>query len=218
MPIDDIFFQFRSESSSFSLITNVPKDLDSDFDLRRIASIVHVNLEDMIAIGRALEYLKQVSVGNENGPYCPFARAIEEGNGYSMRNYRDAPNELDFAKIVRDLNYHFKLLSRSKTHKDQKVDVTSVIATFSHRDAMNEDFGKILDEVRNIYRVKFLEEGLMISQMHPYHGNGQGTTRPQVSDAYNSAIPMLFVRRMHKEDIVFMNNEQARASYNKFFG
>jgi len=98
-------------------------------------------------------------------------------------------------------------------------DPTTVIAAFYEVDAMREAFCGKLEEVRNQKRQHFLDQGLMIAYMHPFHA--LGSAKEGVSDIdgelYSSGIPLLMVRRMHKEDYVFMHTDAEKSAYNMYF-
>ncbi len=78
-----------------------------------------------------------------------------------------------------------------------------------------------LNETRNNYRQRFLNQGLMLAQMHPFHrlgGNTQDSTSDLYKPLYVAGIPLLMVRRMHRQDHVFMKEPQEIAAYESYFG
>lgn len=79
-----------------------------------------------------------------------------------------------------------------------------------------------LDALRDLRRQSFLDEGLMISQMHPYHERGSRNNRnhadPGAQPLYVAGIPLLIVRRMHREDVCFMGKPEEMGAYGWFFG
>jgi len=162
---------------------------------------------------RTRNYLSYVLTGENKKSYCPFVGLIEERNGYFVKEFPDHPNTVGFDKAIDSLEGKFKLISPSKTRKYQSTDATIVMLAFSHPEANTAEFGEKLDKIRSNYRQRFLDQGLMISQMHPYHEAGKKS-----GEAYSSRIPLLVVRRMHKPDYVFMDTEEARAAYSRFFG
>ena len=75
--------------------------------------------------------------------------------------------------------------------------------------------------MRNASRQIFLDRGLMIAQMHPFHVLGSSSEEkkddPGADPLYRSRLPLLMARRMHKEDHVFMHTPEEVDAYHKYF-
>lgn len=123
--------------------------------------------------------------------------------------------------LIFQLAESFTRISPALTSADQQPDPTTVVAAFSHPSALSADFCKRLDEVREAGRQVFLDRGLMLAQMHPFHKLGSSSARkaddPGEDPLYRAMIPLLMVRRMHKEDVVFMHDDEAMHAYRKYF-
>ena len=172
-------------------------------------------------LARVRQYIRSVLTGDGTRPYCPFVHCIEKQNGYHIREVPESLEEIDFAPLVLELARTFERFSPAMTSIDQPVDPTTVVTAFSHPSAMSTPFCERIDEVRNASRQMFLDRGLMIAQMHPFHVLGSSSTRkvedPGADPLYQSSIPLLMARRMHKEDIVFMHHGEEIDAYRKFF-
>jgi len=166
------------------------------------------------------KYLHSVLEGNGQRPDCPFVKMIEELNGYYIQTITGTPSlEVLKTSIVPGLIREFFSHSPSATRVDQKLDPTSLVLAFSNSLANTEDYcANTLDGTRDVSRLAFLEEGLMVSQMHQFHPRAQGRKGQDVSGKYQAGVPLLVVRRMHKPDHVFMRTDDERAAYQKFFG
>lgn len=179
--------------------------------------LVELNQDFLV---RTRQYLRFVLEGIRGKPYCPYVEAIERGNGYYVRDFPENPDEIHFSDVVSALEQMFRKISPQETKKGQSLDITSVIAAFSHPEANTLTFCRILDAIRDEYRQCFLDQGLMLAQMHPYHKLGGSSLRraePGDEPLYTSGIPILVVRRMHEVDHVFMHNTKAKAAYQKHF-
>lgn len=179
-------------------------------------------------IFRTKQYFDFVSIGNGK-PYCPFIGMVEGNNGYYLREFSDSVQNyfsLNCIQTVVDiLEKKFKSLSPDKTGIGTKSDMTTVIAAFSNPDCTNKEFCESLYEIaRNSVRQHFLDLGLTIAHMGPYHSLGSNSKSrendKEIKDKplYNSGIPLLIVRRLHKHDHVFMKTEKEIAAYEKYFG
>lgn len=173
------------------------------------------------ALLRVREYIGSVLKGDGKRPHCPFVQLIEQRNGYHVRLFPEHPSAIDFPSVVGSLEERFRELSPDATVYDQPVDVTTTVAAFSHPAALAPDFCGALDQARDGHRQHFLDQGLMLAQMHPFHALGSSSVRkaddPGSDPLYRSTIPLLMARRMHKEDVVFMHTVEAMAAYRKFF-
>ena len=194
----------KLEEGFVQLITN-PKDLG-----------IQRSEDDYLF--RTRKYLHHVLAGDGSRPYCPFVELIEENNGYHIRNFPEHPSGIGFDVIVNILGARFKLLSPRETYRNQPVDITTVVAAFAHPYAMSEEFCSQIDEARNHYRQDFLDQGLMIAQMHPHHQLGGVGKKSSDDPLYVSGIPLLMVRRMHQPDNVFMKLPREIEAYMKYFG
>lgn len=169
-------------------------------------------LIDDNTLQKVLNYLEYVTIGNQGDPYCPFVTKVHFNNGYYIKFFPEHPSKIDFNIIVQEMQESFFEISPNKTHINQKIDITTIVAAFSHTEAITHKFGQELEKARNQLRSKTLYKGLMLSQMYPFHLDPTGGQR------YVSAIPMLMIRRMHYQDFVFMNTEEERKIFNSFFG
>jgi hypothetical protein len=204
-----------SQNDATRLITNPQHFLDQIEPMMvRLAGEV----PDIIL--RTHQYLHSVLEGNGQRPDCPFVKKIEELNGYYIQTIAGTPSlELLNASIVPRLIEEFFIHSPFTTRADQDLDPTSLVLAFSDPLANTEGYcTNILDVIRNVSRLAFLEAGLMVSQMHPFHPRAQGRKGIDVSGKYQAGVPLLVVRRMHKPDHVFMRTDDERAAYQKFFG
>lgn len=172
---------------------------------------------DIPAFVRTANYLRAVKEG-DGKPYCPFVELIERNNDYFIINIGKDFEPIKFEKVIDILEYEFRALSPRETYTSQPVDTTTVVAAFSEPNAMSQDFCHGLDEVRNHFRQRFLDQGLMIAQMQPYHPFGGVSKRKSNGPLYVSEIPLLMVRRMHQPDHVFMKLPQEKIAYSRYFG
>lgn len=173
------------------------------------------------ALQRTMLYLRKVLGGEGEKPLCPFVQAIEAQNGYHVTPYAEHPKDLDLESIVNTLREEFMGISPTRTMRSQPVDTTTVVAAFAHPQAVSRRFCSGVTDIRNQRRVGFLQQGLMLSQMHPFHELGSASTRkiePGSDPLYTSEIPLLMVRRMHAPDHVFMKTVAERKAYEQFFG
>jgi hypothetical protein len=164
---------------------------------------------------RLVHYLQEVNTGDGKQSYCPFVKIIKRHNGYYFRCFSVEQLGESFSELEKG----FKLISPLKTTSEQKVDPVTVIAAFPEQKALSEDFCKLLEQERNNLRLSFLTQGLMVAYMHPFHTLGSAKEGSNLIDEqlYVSNIPLLMVRRMHKEDIVFMHTEIELNAYYYFF-
>ncbi len=164
---------------------------------------------------RIFNYLMEVKIGDGQKPYCPFVKIIEKSNGYYFKCF--SLEELD--RSFHELERGFKSISPNSTQSNQKPDPLTMIAAFPEQKAMGADFCKLLEQKRDDLRLSFLVQGLMVAHMHPFHSLGSAKEASNLVDEelYVSSIPLLMVRRMHKEDIVFMHTKDELSAYYSFF-
>lgn len=200
----------RSDNRFLQMVTN-ESILESDFTLN----------DSKNSFFRAYDYITRVKDGDGKQSYCPFVRLIEKQNGYYLKSYHKTLEEGYLTNISTELLQKFVTLSPRKTTIDQKVDTTTVVAVLMNRKATTEESLSLMIQVRDKVRLSFLEQGLMIAYMHPIHELGgvgkRGSTLPE-TPMYVAEIPLLMVRRMHKEDYVFMHTESEKEAYAKYFG
>ena len=131
MTIEEILVRNMEGGDFVQLITN-PAILDDTSGI--------VKTSDP-AVLRVIRYLLQVEEGNGKKPYCPFVSVIERGNGYHLRDHDMPPNgfdfelhleEIDFGTVIGELRKEFLRLSPGETYEGQDIDITTVIASFSH--------------------------------------------------------------------------------------
>lgn len=161
---------------------------------------------------RVVNYLEHVCMGNNGLPYCPFVNKVHNGNGYYVALIKNDPKKIIFENIVKEMISQFFEISPNSTCKSQEIDITTIVSAFTHDLALSHKFGLKLENERNKNRNFVLEKGLMLSQMYPFHSDPNGGKR------YISAIPLLMIRRMHEQDIVFMTNKDEMKLYLNFFG
>ncbi len=211
LPSHVLRIKTRPRDPYVQLITN-PDALTSPEGLR--TSIDPVLL-------RVREYIRSVLTGDGKRPHCPFVQFIENQNGYRVLDVPEHPKEIDFAPLILGLADTLQNVSPALTSADQEPDPTTIVAAFSHPDAHSAEFCRRLDEIRDAGRQIFLDRGQMLAQMHPFHRLGSSSTKkaddPGDDPLYTSTIPLLMVRRMHKEDVVFMHNHEAMHAYRKYF-
>lgn len=169
------------------------------------------------------QYLAAVVEGDGKKPYCPFVNSIEKTNSYYVITFKkeaqDAYSHLVLVSKI--LEAAFKQISPAATFAGQQPDFTTVIAAFANPDAGTQKFCLKIEEARNNRRQRFLKQGLMLAHMTPYHALGSASNqkkKPGDKPLYVSETPLLVVRRMHKEDHVFMNKSKEKVAYEKFFG
>lgn len=201
----------RSEHNFSRLITNESDIEESDFVLK----------DPKNALLRAHQYLIQVRIGDGNKSYCPFVKFIEKENGYYLKCFHKKLSEKYLRNVALELFQRFKSISTSKTEFNQKVDPTTTVAILTNKQALSDDSHELIVKIREELRLSFLEEGLMIANMHPVHSPGglgkRGIENPDAA-LYVADIPLLMVRRMHKEDYVFMRTPAEKSAYTKYFG
>lgn len=124
--------------------------------------------------------------------------------------------ELELISLLRA----FEDLSPQKTGERREADLQVVIGYFASEDAATEKGCKLIADVKERMRKEVLGMGLMISEMTPHHKIGGITGREELSTLplYNLEVPVVMVRRMHKEDRAFMRNEEDLKIHEKFFG
>ncbi len=200
----------RSDNRFLQMVTN-EIILESDFVLE----------DSKNSLFRAHNYINQVKDGDGKQSYCPFVRLIEKQNGYYLKCYHKALKENYLTNVSKELLQKFISLSPNQTVINQKVDTTTVVAVLTDRKATTQESLSLIIQIRDKVRLSFLEQGLMIAYMHPIHELGgvgkRGSTLPE-TPMYVAEIPLLMVRRMHKEDYVFMNTEAEKEAYKKYFG
>lgn len=204
--------RFPGEENIFRLITNTEKSGDFEGIMQRETLVDKTML-------RAREYLLQVLHGDGRKPHCPFVRQIEDDNGYFVFTNEEHPKNIDLPEVVGRLRREFNEISPRKTFEGQPLDPTTVVAAFGHERAMSRRFYGELQNARNQFRLAFLQQGLMLAHMHPFHplGSSKGPEKGD-KELYVSGIPLLTVRRMHKPDHVFMHTAGEKAAYAQYFG
>lgn len=188
--------------------------------LRQLEGLLEVDYVRSRTLARARDYLNQVRKGDGTRPHCPFVQAIEAENGYYVLPFEEHPKEVDLGGIIERLEAEFKEVSSRKTTKDQAVDPTTMVAAFGHPRAVSRRFCSGLTDGRNQHRLHFLQQGLMLAHMHPFHSLGSASTRraePGSQPLYVAEIPLLMVRRMHAPDHVFMKTRSEKTAYGQFF-
>lgn len=157
------------------------------------------------------EYLSYVLTGRNGNSLCPFVPEVHRNNGYYLRISSDHPSRQDFEGMINEMVEQFFIVSPSKTHSNQEVDVTTMVVAFTHELAITHSFGKKLENARDHFREQVLSKGLMLSHMSPFHIDPNG------HKSYISAVPLLMVRRMHRDDWVFMKSGSEKEVYKLFF-
>ena len=124
--------------------------------------------------------------------------------------------ELELVALLRA----FEDLSPQKTGQMKGADFQTVIGYFASEEAKTQKGCKLIADTKENMRKAVLEMGLMISEMTPHHKIGGITGREELSalPLYNLEVPVVMVRRMHKEDRAFMRNEEDLKIHQRFFG
>ena len=160
-------------------------------------------------------YLLHVAGGGDQPPLCPFVKAVHYGDGYWVRYYAQRCDHLVFRHVVNQLVEAFCDQSPDETHFAQSVDITTTVAVFTtYLDEDPEERVRLqiaIARARNRFRLEVLQRGLMLAHMMPLHDDPKG------GGQYVSGIPVLMVRRMHRQDHVFMNTEAEKAAYATYF-
>lgn len=180
-----------------------------------------VSVTDDEALIRTRDYAFAVLKGKGGSPYCPIVRMVEEANAYRVRIFRDLPGTADFPTMLDLLEAKYRHLSPGKTEKGQPLDVTTVIAAYSHSEANAEYFLDALKAMHEVYRLRFIRQGLMLAYMHPRHPVGSSNVKrpdPGTEPVYLSGIPLVVVRRMISADDRFMRTPEEQQAYEGFFG
>lgn len=114
----------------------------------------------------------------------------------------------------------FGELSPQKTGEMKGADLQVVVGYFGSAEAKTEKGCKLIADIKEKMRKAVLEMGLMISEMTPHHKIGGITGREELANLplYNLEVPVVMVRRMHKEDRAFMRNEEDLKIHEGFFG
>ncbi len=198
-------YYIKMQNTFLNLLTN-PKDVDlTEAHEAKDGGFLH----------RTSEYVQQVELGDGKRAHCPFVKMIAKANGYYVRAFTMV--HLEWA--IEMLEACFKEFSPGPTHLHQKPDPVTAVAAFFEETAMSPAFCEILTKKRAEVRQHFLNQGLMIAEMHPHHklGSGKEGSTESSEELYVAGIPLLMVRRMHKEDHVFMRTEPEKAAYAKYF-
>ena len=168
------------------------------------------------------QYLTSVLIGDGKKPYCPYTHFIEKKNSYFIKTYTNEFKKNLLSIVSSELEIMFKFLSPKETKFNQEIDPITVVAGFEDINANNQESFLILKDFRDEMRQHFLDQGLMIAYMHPTHSLGgvgkKGSTVHAENPLYQSGTALLMVRRMHKEDHVFMQTEIEKEAYKKYFG
>jgi hypothetical protein len=124
--------------------------------------------------------------------------------------------ELELIALLRA----FRDLSPQITGEMKGADLQVVIGYFASEEAATEKGCKLIADIKERMRKEVLGMGLMISEMTPHHKIGGITGREELSTLplYNLEVPVVMVRRMHKEDHAFMRNEEDLKIHEGFFG
>ncbi len=124
--------------------------------------------------------------------------------------------ELEMISLLRA----FMHLSEGKTGELKKPDFQTVIGYYATDYAKTERGCKLIENVKERLRGQVLRMGLMISEMTPHHKIGGITGREDFADLplYNLEVPVVMVRRMHREDRPFMRGEEDLKIHESFFG
>lgn len=124
--------------------------------------------------------------------------------------------ELELISLLRAFNE----LSPEKTGEKKGADFQTVIGYFASDEAKTQKGCKLIEETKENMRKAVLEMGLMISEMTPQHKIGGITGKEEFANLplYNLEVPVVMVRRMHKEDLPFMRNDEDRKIHEQFFG
>lgn len=210
----NLIAKFSPDDTFVRLITNPSR-------LEELEESMEISETTDPIIQRTREYLFSVLKGDGRKAHCPFVGAIEDANAYYIQAYPEHPKDLDIKEIRSVLNGIFSAISVTNTFKDQAVDPTTVVAAFGHDKAMTRRFYEELKQGRDRGRQSFLDRGLMLAHMHPEHP--LGSSKNDTEDGgnaklYNSSIPLLMVRRMHKPDHVFMHTHEEKNAYSTYFG
>ncbi len=173
---------------------------------------------DTHVLRRVYEYIEQVEIGDGKKSYCPFVRMIHKKNGYFVQVFSNYA--LHAGGVIEELERAFKVRSPKKTQSGQYPDPVTIVAAFPEDHASSAEFCHFLEQTRNEWRQHFLDQGLMIAYMHPFHvlGSAKEGSEENSEKLYVAQIPLLMVRRMHKEDHVFMHTAEEIAAYEKYFG
>ncbi len=169
-------------------------------------------------------YIEQVERRMKGTPLCPFVTAIRQANGYELRLM--FPRTLcpscvgvqailtwNVEDVVGALTSNFKRRSPQSTHHDQNFDPTVAVIAFVGTGEMDMESCADLERLRNAKRQEVLAQGLMLAHMTPKHSDPNGT-----GSYVTEKCALLMVRRMHREDFVFMQTEEERRIYSEFFG
>lgn len=166
-----------------------------------------------------LSYLKFVSGAAKGTPYCPFVRAIEDSNGYSVRVFhKSVPSPLsDYLAQAAELSMEeFLALQAKAVAAGKNPHQLSLVSAFAGKDAGGIRFHTAITTFEPKMKLPFNQNGLMLGIMGPHHAPGgrEGGTEP----LFISKLPLMIVRKMHKSDQVFMRTPEQKGAYKKFFG
>ncbi len=170
-------------------------------------------------VQRARDYVRQVLQGDGTRPHCPFAPLLEQKNAYHLIQTESAPADIDMEEQVQRLKSDFTYLSPGPTEAKKPFDPTSLLLSFGHPEAMEEDFLERLKGIHAQAKQSFLTQGRMFAYMHPAHelGSQRRTFEGDDRTIFNSAIPMLVVRRMHRSDLPLLRKPEEVDTYRKFY-
>lgn len=170
---------------------------------------------------RAYKYFEHVETGDGKRPFCPFVKMVSDSNGYHVRICTESPADDDLLSIMEGMKSMFHKISPALTHKDQPVDTTTIAVVFSAPEADSEVFFQTFARITAARKEYFCSHGLMMGYMHPFHSFGGTTKRGQgemkESPLYVSGVPLLMLRRMHRQDFAFMGTDKLKEIYKGFF-
>lgn len=158
-----------------------------------------------------------------------YREVVEEENRGASSNLQIglARTGLAFATLYKTIELEliallraFRDLSPQITGEMKGADLQVVIGYFASEEAATEKGCKLIADIKERMRKEVLGMGLMISEMTPHHKIGGITGREELSTLplYNLEVPVVMVRRMHKEDRAFMRNEDDLKIHEGFFG
>lgn len=185
-----------------------------------MSGVGSIRTTDNEALLRMRAYAFAAVKGNGKSPYCPVVQMVEAANAYRVRDFPKHPEQIDFPSVLDVLEEKYHELSPGSTVAGEGIDLTTVVASFSHRDAMADTFCDALSTMHIAYRHRFIRQGLMIAYMHPTHplGSSSKKKKPGTEPLYLSGIPLVVVRRMIPADDRFMRESWELEAYEGFFG
>lgn len=158
------------------------------------------------------EYLLTILSGKNGKTYCPFMPAVEKKNGHYAKVYRGIFDENLIIQTMDEMLKMFKHISPYETSEERRPDMIAILAGFTDEKSKLPESFELMQVVHKKERIRIIDAGFMVAYAHPLH--------PPVDEKqlFTSQIPILVLRRLIREDYIFMRTEEEKSSYHRYFG